>query len=197
MAEYFQKWHNRTSSRTRSTKTSNGLAAVQAQLNNLEREIKKVNEKVYAAQDNTEQQDKDSTNAKTEILCTLLEEKLWKNHWPNSWPNQLRDTEITRTSSKKSELLPMQQYEIKEHRFLGTTNQTNEYKERVHAGNFDHKPVFVGKFSIITGFTIIDGDDITKDVALGMKFCKKYASCQMIMKKFALGDNCGRIMDDE
>ncbi|GJY11926.1 hypothetical protein Tco_0381235 [Tanacetum coccineum] len=49
MAEYSQKWHNRTS-RSRSTKTSNGLAAIQAQLNNLEREIKKVNEKVYVAQ---------------------------------------------------------------------------------------------------------------------------------------------------
>ncbi|GJW96794.1 putative reverse transcriptase domain-containing protein [Tanacetum coccineum] len=35
---------------TRSTKTSDGLAAIQAQLNNLGREIKKVNEKVYAAQ---------------------------------------------------------------------------------------------------------------------------------------------------
>ncbi|GKD09087.1 hypothetical protein Tco_1188772, partial [Tanacetum coccineum] len=34
----------------RSTKTSDGLAAIQAQLNNLGREIKKVNEKVYAAQ---------------------------------------------------------------------------------------------------------------------------------------------------
>nr|GEX76185.1 putative ribonuclease H-like domain-containing protein [Tanacetum cinerariifolium] len=44
------KWHNGTSSRTRSTKTSDGLAAIQAQLNNLGREIKKVNEKVYAAQ---------------------------------------------------------------------------------------------------------------------------------------------------
>ncbi|GKF53778.1 hypothetical protein Tco_0160688, partial [Tanacetum coccineum] len=50
MAEYSQKWHNGTSSRTRSTKTSDGLAAIQAQLNNLKREIKKVNEKVYAAQ---------------------------------------------------------------------------------------------------------------------------------------------------
>ncbi|GJX12732.1 hypothetical protein Tco_0204490 [Tanacetum coccineum] len=36
--------------RTRSTKTSDGLAAIQAQLNNLGREIKKVNEKVYVAQ---------------------------------------------------------------------------------------------------------------------------------------------------
>ncbi|GKA26186.1 hypothetical protein Tco_0712295 [Tanacetum coccineum] len=48
MAEYSQKWHNGTS-RTRSTKTSEGLVAIQAKLNNLGREIKKVNEKVYAA----------------------------------------------------------------------------------------------------------------------------------------------------
>ncbi|GJU77711.1 formin-like protein 1 [Tanacetum coccineum] len=36
--------------KTRSTETSDGLAAIQAQLNNLGREIKKVNEKVYATQ---------------------------------------------------------------------------------------------------------------------------------------------------
>ncbi|GJQ89846.1 hypothetical protein Tco_0000985 [Tanacetum coccineum] len=50
MAEYSQKWHNGTSSKARSTKTFDGLAVIQAQLNNLGREIKKVNEKVYAAQ---------------------------------------------------------------------------------------------------------------------------------------------------
>ncbi|GJR82749.1 hypothetical protein Tco_0153534 [Tanacetum coccineum] len=49
-----QEWHNGTS-RGRSTETSNGLAAIQAQLNNLGREIKKVNEKVYAAQIGCEQ----------------------------------------------------------------------------------------------------------------------------------------------
>ncbi|GJY45182.1 hypothetical protein Tco_0433395 [Tanacetum coccineum] len=54
MAEYSQKWHNGTS-RTRSTETSDGLAAIQAQLNNLGREIKKVNEKVYATQVGCEQ----------------------------------------------------------------------------------------------------------------------------------------------
>ncbi|GKB40274.1 gag-pol polyprotein [Tanacetum coccineum] len=37
-------------SRGRSTETYDGLAAIQAQLNNLGRKIKKVNEKVYAAQ---------------------------------------------------------------------------------------------------------------------------------------------------
>ncbi|GJR69330.1 DNA-directed DNA polymerase [Tanacetum coccineum] len=50
MAEYSQKWHNGTSSRSRSTDTSDGLAAIQAQLNYLGREIKKVNKKVYTAQ---------------------------------------------------------------------------------------------------------------------------------------------------
>ncbi|GJT02974.1 mitochondrial proton/calcium exchanger protein-like protein isoform X1 [Tanacetum coccineum] len=54
MAEYSQKLHNGTS-RTRSTETSDGLAAIQAQLNNLGREIKKVNENVYAAQVRYEQ----------------------------------------------------------------------------------------------------------------------------------------------
>ncbi|GJV37889.1 hypothetical protein Tco_1410366 [Tanacetum coccineum] len=49
MAEYSQKWHNGTS-RLRSTETSDSLAAIQAQLNNLGREIKKVNENIYAAQ---------------------------------------------------------------------------------------------------------------------------------------------------
>ncbi|GKA36003.1 hypothetical protein Tco_0722494 [Tanacetum coccineum] len=54
MVEYSQKLHNGTS-RGRSTETSYGLAAIQAQLNNLGREIKKVNEKVYAAQVGCEQ----------------------------------------------------------------------------------------------------------------------------------------------
>ncbi|GJZ87329.1 hypothetical protein Tco_0658939, partial [Tanacetum coccineum] len=40
---------------SRSTETSDGLASIQAQLNNLGREIKKVNEKVYAAQVGCEQ----------------------------------------------------------------------------------------------------------------------------------------------
>ncbi|GJV54083.1 putative reverse transcriptase domain-containing protein [Tanacetum coccineum] len=49
MAEYSQIYHNETS-RGISTETSDRLAAIQAQLNNLGREIKKVNEKVYDAQ---------------------------------------------------------------------------------------------------------------------------------------------------
>ncbi|GJY76178.1 reverse transcriptase domain-containing protein [Tanacetum coccineum] len=51
MAEYSQKWHNETSSKSISTETSDGLAAIQAQLNSLGRKIKKVNEKVYTTQE--------------------------------------------------------------------------------------------------------------------------------------------------
>ncbi|GKC52403.1 hypothetical protein Tco_1075148 [Tanacetum coccineum] len=69
MAEYSQKWHNRIF-RTRSTKTSDGLAAIQAQLNNIGREIKKVNEKVYVAQVGCEQC-KGSHYTK---YCPLMEE---------------------------------------------------------------------------------------------------------------------------
>ncbi|GJZ24737.1 ribonuclease H-like domain-containing protein, partial [Tanacetum coccineum] len=50
MADYSQKWHNGTSTRNKNSNTFDGLAAIQAQLNNLSKEIKKVNEKVYAAQ---------------------------------------------------------------------------------------------------------------------------------------------------
>ncbi|GJR39386.1 hypothetical protein Tco_1215070 [Tanacetum coccineum] len=52
MTEYSQKWHNGTS-RTRSTETSDRLAAIQAQLNNLGREIKKVNKKQKRHEENS------------------------------------------------------------------------------------------------------------------------------------------------
>ncbi|GJT13830.1 hypothetical protein Tco_0860872 [Tanacetum coccineum] len=37
-------------------------------------------------------------------------------------------------------------------------------------------------------FIIINDDDVTRDVVLGMPFFMKYVSCQMIMKIFAHGD---------
>ncbi|GJZ51236.1 MAK10-like protein [Tanacetum coccineum] len=66
-----------------------------------------------------------------------------------------------------------------------------------HAGTLIDIPIFVRSFSIISGFTIIDDDDMIKDIALGVRFCKKYASCQRIMKKFALRNNCEQIMEEE
>nr|GEZ67500.1 hypothetical protein [Tanacetum cinerariifolium] len=53
ISEYSQKWHG--TSRSRITETSNGFPAIQEKLNNLRREIKNVNKKVYAAQVGCEQ----------------------------------------------------------------------------------------------------------------------------------------------
>nr|GEY35566.1 ribonuclease H-like domain-containing protein [Tanacetum cinerariifolium] len=49
-------------------------------------------------------------------------------------------------------------------------------------------PVFVGKFSILTSFIIIDDEDVVRDVVLDMPFFMNYVSCQMVMKKFAHRD---------
>ncbi|GJS76766.1 putative reverse transcriptase domain-containing protein [Tanacetum coccineum] len=118
MAEYSQKWHNGTSSRTRSTETSDGLAAIQAQLNNLEREIKK----------------------------TLVD---------------LGASVSVMSFSTYTNL------------GLGILSHTRDKDEgKSHVGTFIDIPVFVGSVSIISGFTIIDDDDMTKDIVLSMKFCK-------------------------
>ncbi|GKD52462.1 hypothetical protein Tco_1281438 [Tanacetum coccineum] len=84
----------------RSTETSDGLVAIQAQLNILGREIKKVNEKVYAAQvgcelckgphtpktvhlkkkENIEQKLRDSTKGIIQIPRIRSGDNKWKNH---------------------------------------------------------------------------------------------------------------------
>ncbi|GJV71169.1 retrovirus-related pol polyprotein from transposon TNT 1-94 [Tanacetum coccineum] len=65
------------------------------------------------------------------------------------------------------------------------------------AGTLIDIPIFVGNFSSISGFSIIDDMDITSGVVLGMPFCKKFVPCQKIMERFAHGDECERIDDDE
>ncbi|GJY88612.1 hypothetical protein Tco_0503240 [Tanacetum coccineum] len=344
MAEYSQKWHNGTSSRTRSTKTSDGLGAIQAQLNNLRREIKKGNEKVYAAQvgwSGFHQQN--NGNSSYSDLRPSLEESLTKfmaelatRHEENS--NIIKEiqaftdaairnqgaliktleiqigqmgkvfqergfgslpssTETNLGDQVKSILTANADfcktcgirpgpYAAQDVKILDAYDHTLPQKEKdsgsftlpcfIHNIYFDKalvdlganfiildipedddvplilgrpflstahskidvfkrkislrvgeeklvfksikpassiiKRVFVIKsldsktelikgddepFDPTYGFTIIDGDDMTKDVVLGMKFCKKYASWKMIMKKFALEDKRERIMKDE
>ncbi|GJW64518.1 hypothetical protein Tco_0116402 [Tanacetum coccineum] len=71
----------------------------------------------------------------------------------------------------------------------------DDHEGKSPAGAVIDIPVFVGKFSVLIGFIIIDDEDVTRDVVLGMPFFMKYVSCQMIMKKFTHGDKCERIMD--
>ncbi|GKA33355.1 hypothetical protein Tco_0719722 [Tanacetum coccineum] len=91
MADHSQKWHNETSTRTRSTDISDRLAAIQAQLNNLGREIKKKKEKHLKKhttlnleyhspkEEDIEQLLQDYTKEITEILRIKSEDKQWKN----------------------------------------------------------------------------------------------------------------------
>ncbi|GJY74205.1 ribonuclease H-like domain-containing protein [Tanacetum coccineum] len=94
-----------------------------------------------------------------------------------------------------ADLLPSLPINLMSKSFYYSIIKDND-ERKSHAGTLIDIPVFVRSFSIITGFTIINGDDITKDVVLGMKFCKKYASYQMIMRKFAHWDGCERIEDE-
>ncbi|GJX99869.1 hypothetical protein Tco_0356888, partial [Tanacetum coccineum] len=169
MAEYTQKWHNRPFSRTRSTETFDGLFAIQAQLNNLRRDIKKVNEKVYAPQD--------------------LQEREFGS-LPSSMETNPRDQAKSISTDKA---------DFSEIRCIGCGPYAREAQDVKILDAYDHtlpqKEKDPGSFTLPC-FTIIDDDDVTKGVVLGMPFCKKYLSCQMIMKKFAHGDECERIMEE-
>ncbi|GJW99166.1 hypothetical protein Tco_0180974 [Tanacetum coccineum] len=63
-----------------------------------------------------------------------------------------------------------------------------DHEGKNQAGTLTDKPIFVGNFSIISGFSITNDVDITSGVVLGMPFFKKFVSCQKTMEKFAHGD---------
>ncbi|GJW60029.1 ribonuclease H-like domain-containing protein [Tanacetum coccineum] len=79
--------------------------------------------------------------------------------------------------------------------YYSIIKDNEDHEGKSPAGALTDIPVFVGKFSIFAGFIIIDDEDITRDVTRGMPFFMKYVSCQKIMKKFAHGDKCERMMD--
>nr|GEV71635.1 transposon Ty3-I Gag-Pol polyprotein [Tanacetum cinerariifolium] len=60
------------------------------------------------------------------------------------------------------------------------------------AGTWIDKPIFIGNFFVISGFSIIDDMDETSGVVLNMPFCKKFVSCQKIIEKFARRDESER-----
>ncbi|GJY82266.1 RNA-directed DNA polymerase [Tanacetum coccineum] len=64
------------------------------------------------------------------------------------------------------------------------------------AGTLINIPIFVGNFSIISGFLITDDMDITSGVVLGMPFCKKFVSCQKNIERFTHGDKCEQMNDE-
>ncbi|GJV15935.1 hypothetical protein Tco_1361258 [Tanacetum coccineum] len=244
MAEFSQKWYNGTSSKTRSTKISNRIAAIQAQLNNIGREIKKVNGKCtmlgsdanYARDHiiqkivhsrkrgklskrltthnlvhpinpkvSTKQQGQDSTNRTTETLHPSFYR--CNNKKSRSFDQDLGNTDRTDEQSPARKMIRKSAQlhrnkpegsEAQEVKILEANDHTLPQKGKdlgsftlpcfIHNVCFDKALVNLG-----ASFTIIDDEDVTRDVLLGIPFCKKFVSCQMIMKKFAHGDEWERI----
>ncbi|GJR07381.1 reverse transcriptase domain-containing protein [Tanacetum coccineum] len=136
MAEYSQKWHNRTSMKTTSTEASNELAAIQAQLNSLGREIKNVNEKIiingtvfreppypfdYPMRRLTME----------EILAKLIDEvKGVKTRRGKITPEATRSKEINKTGINKNEPLRFEQDMQEKPHDDGKKNESSSIRER-------------------------------------------------------------------
>ncbi|GKC15723.1 ribonuclease H-like domain-containing protein [Tanacetum coccineum] len=59
-----------------------------------------------------------------------------------------------------------------------TLRDKDDHEGKIPAGTLIDIPVLVGKISILTSFIIIDDEDVTRDVVLGMSFFMKYVSCK-------------------
>ncbi|GJX29474.1 hypothetical protein Tco_0237553 [Tanacetum coccineum] len=145
MAEYSQKWHNGTS-RGRSTKTPDGLAVIQAQLNNLGREIKKVNEKVYAAQ----------------VGC----EQCKGPHYTKDRPQKEEGKTLEEAYYTKLVLLISISKDIAVENVL------------VRIGALMNVPIFVGTFSVVIEFAVLEDmdayhDEGMDDVIIGEPFLRE------------------------
>ncbi|GJT71671.1 retrovirus-related pol polyprotein from transposon TNT 1-94 [Tanacetum coccineum] len=163
MAKYSQKWHNGTSSRTRIIETSNGLAAIQAQLNNLKREIKKETGPGFDQRNNGNSSYPDQRPSLEESLTKFMAESA-KRHEENS--NIIKEIRASTDAAIRNQGALIKTMEIQV-RHMGKVLDKDEGKS--HAKTLIDIPVFVGSFSIISGFTIFADDDMTKDVVLGMK----------------------------
>ncbi|GKA13979.1 DNA-directed DNA polymerase [Tanacetum coccineum] len=72
------------------------------------------------------------------------------------------------------------------HFYNSIIKDKGDHEGKNPAGTLNDIPIFVGNFSIISGFSITDDVDITSSVVLGMPFCKKFVSCQKIMERTRL-----------
>ncbi|GJV76658.1 hypothetical protein Tco_1508242 [Tanacetum coccineum] len=96
-----------------------------------------------------------------------------------------------------ADFLPTLSINMMKKRFYNSIiKDEGDHERKKLAGTLIDIPIFVGNFSIILGFLIIDDMDITSGVVLGMPFCKKLVSCQKILEKYAHGDECEQVRDE-
>ncbi|GJT94518.1 uncharacterized mitochondrial protein-like protein [Tanacetum coccineum] len=178
MADHSQKWHNVTSTRTRSTDTSDGLDAIQALLNNLGREIKKVNERVRLIDNSNEgkmvlveliDREKSATNLKK-----LLMEKLRMGY-------QIKASTNMHDSANLEDSLPP-----KEKRPMEIIKRPKGIAKNVLVG--------IDKFVFLIDFIVLDmSKDIKVPLILGRPFLSTaHAKIDVFKRKITL-----RIKDDK
>nr|GEV47421.1 hypothetical protein [Tanacetum cinerariifolium] len=191
MAKYSQKWHNRTS-KTISIETYDGLAAIQAQPNNLGREIKKFNEKVYAAQE----KDQGSFTLPCYINHMCFEKALADlgasvsvmslSTYLNLGLSELAHTKFTieladRAVKHPKEItknilvgngfehvsanfLPNLSIKVMSRKFYNSIGKDKiDYKGKNVVKTFIHVPIFVGNFYVVTNFAVMKNMDIYRD----------------------------------
>nr|GEW50230.1 hypothetical protein [Tanacetum cinerariifolium] len=185
-----------------------------AQLNSLEREIKKVNKKVYA----------------TKVGCGLCKEPHYTKDFPlkeegktideayytqfgedvnKSFDPQygdyieLNDLDVPlepKMNQDDTLSQPLMKMLLSMSLLLNVFNSIikdeGDQEGKKLARTLIDIPIFVGNFSIISGFSIIDDMDVTSGVVLGMLFCKKFVSCQMIMEKFVRRDEYEQLKEE-
>nr|GEV11783.1 hypothetical protein [Tanacetum cinerariifolium] len=171
MAEYSSKWCQRIS-RTRSTKSFDGLVDIQAQLNNLGREIKNVNESVYAAQ----------------VGC----EQCKGPHYTKDFPLKEEGKTLEEAYYKASvSAIPLSTYLNLDLGELAHTKLTVKFTDRTvkyPKGIAENMLLGIGKLVLLVDFIILDMlEDINVPLILGKPFFSTaYAKIDVFNRKIPL-----------
>nr|GEU30685.1 putative reverse transcriptase domain-containing protein [Tanacetum cinerariifolium] len=176
MAKYSQKWHNGTS-RIRSTKTSDRLAAIQAQLNNLGREIKKVNEKNQGASIKT-------LEIQIGQMSKVLQERGFGRLCISTKPN-LRDHVKSILNTIEADTNPIRR--IGSFQYAISTLQNNRIV-KYPKGIVENILVGIGKFVFPVDFVILDmPKDVKVPLILERPFlCTVHATIDVLKRKITL-----------
>ncbi|GJS34323.1 homeodomain-like protein [Tanacetum coccineum] len=191
MAEYSQKWHNGTS-RGRSTETSDGLAAIQAQL----KKSKKADQKDPFLEDYIELNDlnepiKLRRNQEDDLMPTIEEGKVIEefrtkdedldtgiDDYPSycdddkkihiNCAHNLRFSCMIGFEFTHANFFPLLYVNVMSKRFHNSIMKDNMvYKGNNVVGAVMNVPIFVGYFSIVTDFVVLENIDAYHDERMG------------------------------
>ncbi|GJX06723.1 reverse transcriptase domain-containing protein [Tanacetum coccineum] len=162
---------------SRSTETFDGLATIQAQLNNLGREIKKVNEKVYAAQVGCEQC---KGPYYTKDFLLKEEGKTLEDAYYTQFGDY--DKKIHIDCAHNLKFSCMIGFEITHANFFlilyvnvmskkfhnSIMKEKLEYKGNNIVRALMNMPIFVGTFSVMTDFAVLENMDDYRNEGIGV-----------------------------